>query len=318
MMIDLPAHGYRGRIYLGSFLRYRPLWLKYDGDEKLTDFQVKCTLTNQDIPLEKLRSDKRDLLFITYEGENIPYWIEKANASEIIVWLKFSEIIPGKEVFWLYYGNGNFPGASNGSAVFEFFDNFEDEEVGTTPSGWVIENLNPTVTVSDEAAFHGSKSVKFVDDSSGPGLAGPNFPKDYSDKIIIEFNWRVNGDDLDKINIESSGDGINKGLQLIHYPNGDLRARGTTEVTIGTVSDNTWYKITIKSRIFKNENDIYINDGEVGSALNVDFKDSRTSINCLRMQGDGSSKPIFYIDAIRLRKYAETEPSVEMRAEETA
>jgi len=118
MMIDLPARGYRGRIYLGSFLRYRPLWLNYDGSEKLIDFQVKCTLTNKDIAFEKLRADKQDLLFIAYDGQPIPYWIENFNNTEIIVWLKFSEIIPGNEAFWLYYGNGNFPGISNASATF--------------------------------------------------------------------------------------------------------------------------------------------------------------------------------------------------------
>jgi len=131
MMVDLPARGYRGRIYLGSFLRYRPLWLKYNGDGKLTDFQVKCVLTNQDIPFEKLRPDKQDLLFITYEGESIPYWLEGANSTQIIVWLKFSEIIPDKEIFWLYYGNGNFSGSCDGGFIFEFFDDFEGTSLDT-------------------------------------------------------------------------------------------------------------------------------------------------------------------------------------------
>ncbi len=121
MMIDLPIRrGYEGpnRVSTCQFLRMRPLWLNYDGSEKLTDFQVKCVLTPSDIPFEKLRADKQDLLFVDNNNEPIPYWIEKADSTEIIVWLKFSEIIPGKEVFWLYYGNGNFSGASNVVATF--------------------------------------------------------------------------------------------------------------------------------------------------------------------------------------------------------
>ena len=308
-MIDLPTRGFRNRIYLGSFLRYRPLWLKYEGDEPLINFQVKCKLTDKDIAFEKLRADRRDLLFISYDGHRIPYWIEKINNSEIIVWLKFSKIIHGKEVFWLYYGNGHFSGASNGSEVFDFFQDYEQGIVGSQPSGWTIENGNPTIEITDEYAFYGSKSVKFIDDSSTAGLAGPNFNKEYTDKIIIEFNWRVDGNDYDKINIESAGDGLNKGLQLIHYPD-RIIARGSAETLVGYVSQHTWYKITIKMRISENENDIYINDGDIGSALNVNFRDSRTSINCLRMQGDGEGNPTFYLDAPRIRKYAEIEPTI--------
>lgn len=132
MMVDLPSYGYTGRIRLGSFLRQRPLILNYDGSEKLTDFQVKCTLTPSDIPFEKLRADKQDLLFVDNNNDPIPYWIEKADTSGIEVWLKFSEISKGKEVFWLYYGNENFSGASDGEATFEFFDDFEDGVVDTS------------------------------------------------------------------------------------------------------------------------------------------------------------------------------------------
>ena len=137
-MIDLPIRrGYEGsnRVSTCQFLRMRPLWLNYDGSEKLTDFQVKCVLTPSDIPFEKLRPDKQDLLFVDNNNEMIPYWIEKADSTEIIVWLKFSAIIPGKEVFWLYYGNGNFSGASDGDAVFEFFDDFEDGVIDTNKWG---------------------------------------------------------------------------------------------------------------------------------------------------------------------------------------
>jgi len=176
MMIDLPARGYRGRIYLGSFLRYRPLWLKYNGDGKLTDFQVKCVLTNQDIPFDKLRPDKQDLLFIAPEGESIPYWIESANSTQIIVWLKFSEIIPDKEIFWLYYGNGNFSGSSNGDSVFEFFDDFED---GDYTDKWspihdiTCQELNGYIEQTNDpeggsgSNYHGLQSLKTFNSNNG-------------------------------------------------------------------------------------------------------------------------------------------------------
>ncbi len=118
MMVDLPSYGPTNRIRLGAFLRSRPLLLNYTGSERLTDFQVKCILTPSDIPFEKLRADKQDLLFVNNNNEAIPYWIEKSDSTQIIVWLKISEIISGKEVLWLYYGNGNFSGVSNASMTF--------------------------------------------------------------------------------------------------------------------------------------------------------------------------------------------------------
>ena len=118
MMVDLPSYGPTSRVRLGSFLRSRPLLLNYTGNKTLSDFQVKCILTSHDISFAKLRADKQDLLFVDNNNEPIPYWIEKANNTEITVWLKFSKIIPGGEVFWLYYGNGNFSGMSNVSATF--------------------------------------------------------------------------------------------------------------------------------------------------------------------------------------------------------
>ena len=64
MMVDLPSYGPTNRVRLGSFLRSRPLLLNYTGDERLTDFQIKCVLTPSDIPFAKLRADKQDLLFV--------------------------------------------------------------------------------------------------------------------------------------------------------------------------------------------------------------------------------------------------------------
>jgi len=125
-MIDLPSYGPTIKIRLGSFLRMRPLLLNYTGTEKLKDFQVKCTLTSSDIPFEKLRADKCDLLFVDDNNEIIPYWIEKRDNSEIVVWLKISEI-SGARSLTLYYGNYNFTGMSNGEAVFDFFDDFEGD-----------------------------------------------------------------------------------------------------------------------------------------------------------------------------------------------
>ena len=143
-MIDLPSYGPTTRIRLGNFLRMRPLLLNYEGIEKLENFQVRCILSTRDIPFEKLRSDRQDLLFIDNNNEIIPYWIEEVSDTQIKLWLRFPKIVPGTETFWLYFGNTNFSGLSNGEATFEFFDDFRDA------NRWIIAGSNPDkITINE-------------------------------------------------------------------------------------------------------------------------------------------------------------------------
>ena len=152
-MIDLPQRCFIGRVNPRWFARVRPLYLNYTGSETLTDYQVRCTLTPSDIPFEKLREDKSDLLFVDSYDEVIPYWIEKSNSSELVVWLKFPHIKTGREIFWLYYGNGDFTGISNGNEVFLFFDDFEGTSLSTNkwevPSGTAYQVANGLLKITN-------------------------------------------------------------------------------------------------------------------------------------------------------------------------
>ncbi len=201
MMIDLPIRrGYEGpnRVSTCQFLRMRPLWLNYDGSEKLTNFQVKCVLTPSDIPFGKLRADKQDLLFVDNNNEVIPYWIEKADSTEIIVWLKFSEIIPGKEVFWLYYGNGNFSGASDGDSVFEFFDDFEDGMIDANKWQKVLSGV--TESGSYLRLLHS-------DDNYGGDIFSI---KTFSLPFILEYKWKAGMADVNEyVGMQSTTDPSN-------------------------------------------------------------------------------------------------------------
>jgi len=300
MMVDLPARGYRERAHLGSFLRYRPLWLNYTGGEKLTNFQVECILTNNDIPFEKLRSDKQDLLFISYDGEPIPYWIEKASSAEIKVWLKFSEIIPGKEIFWLYYGNGNFPGASNGSSVFEFFDDFET----FNEDEWEKEGGSITI-VPDPANSGRGNVLKF--DGGGSWKAFRKTTYTFTDGIIefefyrpdskaLQFVFRVSALGSSRtfyeFEVETDGD-----LAFQKFVDGEE----TTDMNVqaAEITGDEWHlgKIIAIGNYFE-----YWVDG-VHWITQTD-----TGISSGNLGGRGYS-PI-YFNNLRVRKYTEPEPFV--------
>jgi len=126
MMIEIPQRSFIGRVNPKWFARVRPLHLNYTGSSSLSDYSVSLSLSSSDIPFGKLRSDKQDLLFLNSENEIIPYAIESANSSLIRIWLRFREIKPERETFWMYYGNPDFTGASDLSSIFYLYDEFNE------------------------------------------------------------------------------------------------------------------------------------------------------------------------------------------------
>jgi len=291
-MIDLPIRrGYDGpnRVSTSQFLRMRPLWLNYDGSEKLTDFQVKCVLTPSDIPFEKLRADKQDLLFVDNNNEPIPYWIEQADSTEIIVWLKFSEIIPGKEVFWLYYGNRNFSGASDGFATFEFFDDFEDGDV----SDWE----NPIAITTN--AYQGQYAAK-VPAGSDPH---PRKPFTYDSDIVIE--WAGNSED---------GAGY-CGVEIFDSSGNWIRWSFTADLDKMWIESNLFSKVsasqTFDGNTWYNFKAIYKTNGYMSIEYEGNIlKTTQTYItpNKLGLSRAGSYDELY--DIVRVRKYTSPEPSV--------
>jgi len=306
MMIDLPSYGPTNRIRLGSFLRFRPLLLNYTGGERLSDFQVKCILTSSDIPFEKLRADKQDLLFIDNNNEPIPYWIEKTNNSEIIVWLKFSEILSGKEVFYLYYGNGKFSGVSDGETVFEFFDDFGGASLNTDK--WqtigtfdVLETVNGELHAKTEqgSALVVSKSI-------------------YNRNIIIESVTRLISREVGEAYLVQDIDNWMNN----YYFKGDKwyerikrRKSGSESVLASqnvSLVFNTYYllKTILKSSdiIFK----IYDMDGDLKVTVTASDTTWSNGYVGFRTYGSSGSPAEWYVDWIRVRKYTEIEPFISL------
>lgn len=307
-MIDLPIRrGYEGfnRVSTTQFLRMRPLWLKYDGDNTLTDCQVKCVLTPSDIPFEKLRSDKKDILFVDKDNELIPHWVEKIDNEEIVVWLKFSRIIPTtKEVFWLYYGNGNFQGASNGYLTFDFFDEFDGEELDTTK--WqtfgtfdVLEVTNGELHAKTEQgnALVVSKST-------------------YNRNIVIESKVKLVRREVGQAHLVQD---IDNWINNYYYESDKwyerIKKRESGSETIlaeekEELSYNTYYllKTILKSSdiIFK----IYDMDGNLKVTVTTSDTTWSSGYVGFRTYGSSDNPSEWYVDRILVRKYLDLEPLI--------
>jgi len=92
-------------------------------DTDLHDYQVRIHLDHSNFPLEKCKPDGSDIRFRDDSGEILPYWIERWNAAEGVIWCKIPFIPAESSKFiWMIYGNPNAKSESNGNAVFELFD----------------------------------------------------------------------------------------------------------------------------------------------------------------------------------------------------
>jgi hypothetical protein len=90
-----------------------------------------AALTNHQVSINvpyaaPMRSDFGDIRFYDNNLTPIPYWVESYTLSGTAkVWLKIPSLAAGANTVHLVYGNSSLTTASNGNAVFEFFDDFD-------------------------------------------------------------------------------------------------------------------------------------------------------------------------------------------------
>ena len=118
--------------------------------ENLTDYQVSINITYN----SNMQSDFDDLRFTYYnETSNteteIPYWIESKNDNNwAYVWVRIPFIKANNyTTIFAYYGNPDAATKSNGTAVFDFFDDFESYADGSdinNQGGWTTKRIGGT------------------------------------------------------------------------------------------------------------------------------------------------------------------------------
>lgn len=111
-------------------------------------YQVKLALDTAALIAEgKMQGDCDDMRFTEADGSAIPYWLESGcNTSSTIVWLKTDLAASSAKNVYMYYGNGTTVSASDGEAVFDFFDGFSGSSLDTA-NKWDVSGTG-TNTVS--------------------------------------------------------------------------------------------------------------------------------------------------------------------------
>jgi len=143
----------------------KPINIYLTGNPTPTDYQVKLNVTYD----SDMNNDFSDLRFTDENDTNeIPYWKENVSDGEwAIVWIKVPNSIntTNRILAYMYYGNSEATDTSNGENTFEFFDDFDDEDINTTK--WNVNQDSPNESL-------GLMILDNDDDITGKVLFGYN------------------------------------------------------------------------------------------------------------------------------------------------
>jgi len=156
-----PSLYYGGLTWLQGWTYRRPIIITEKSGTTLTDYQVRIVLTPDNFDYSKTRSDGGDIRFTDTDGvTQLPYWIEKWDPSGTsIIWVKVPEIPANSEKkIYMYYGNLEATSQSNGTEVFEFFDDFQAFD--QTRWGIARNVIDYEVSIISDVEFHDSTGLR--------------------------------------------------------------------------------------------------------------------------------------------------------------
>jgi RHS repeat-associated protein len=288
-----------------SWTRRKPITITNNSGSTLTDYQIKLTVSYD----SDMQSDFDDLRFTDLDGiTQLSYWTESYTASSsATVWLKIPSLpISGKTIY-MYYGNAAAADASNGDAVFNFFD---DAEVGSPSDKWTVQT-DLTVSYTTEEAHSGSKSMK---------ITGPN-DQTYWRKITAEFTAMENMAVHFMVKQTATDD---RTFPLLHKDGSRVcTTRWNLDGHLYYYKDGTYQDTGVEYTTNWERHEWAAHNGEIkwkrdGEDIVDDITQNPwTDINRFIITHKCDSRmPTYYLDNVYIRKYTSTEPTVTFGAEE--
>jgi len=307
--------------WLSGWAYRRPIRINNTGNpNNLTYYQVLVTVDTAFLIAQgKMRSDCGDIRFTDSDGVTLlPYWIESGiNTSTTKIWVKVPAI-PASSIYtiYMYYGNSSALSQSDGTKVFDFFDDFEDGDV----SDWVIFSGNGTSSASTAVVKQGKYS-HYLDAGTQDLQAEKTLPSPISLPVILEV-WVYLSNPY---NSHWIIDSANKNV-IVRYRADDagsykprvIDSAGTTHTNLGVDNfDLNYWHLAIY---------YFTSDGIRFRWLYNGTKDEGTygpypglsNIAKIRFAAENNANGVGYQDVVRIRKYASPEPTTTVDPEEVA
>ncbi len=306
----------------GDWNYYRKITIKNNSGTPLNNYQILIELRSANFDFAKAKSDGSDIRFTDATENELSYWIEEWNVESMNakVWVNVP-FIPanGESTITMYYGNENARSVSDGVATFVWFDEYESQNLGVTPTGWNLTNSKMgNFTIAGEEKKSGTKSIKLVDAStSGSPSAYIKIPAQ-TEKFILEVDYLIK--DGNPIISTYISDFSRRQHGAVYFQNGDIRyydGRNNYQ-TIQTYHLNQWYSIRHGIDLSNGRVDIWV-DGIImisnGRLVEPCKFVDRFCLGDSNSLGIGLGTGTAYVDNPRIRKYASPEPTISISAE---
>ena len=128
------------------------------------DIQTQVALDNYQVQLSDIANptQSQDNVVIDRHGEFLPHWNESLDFD---TWIKMSMEVAGK-CGLVIHGNGGLMSVSNGDNIFELFDDFNDDSIDTS-----IWNISETPTESNGVITLTDAEILYSKTTFGVGYA---------------------------------------------------------------------------------------------------------------------------------------------------
>ena len=298
-----------------SWLYRIPINITEQSGSTLTDYQVKVVVDTATLISEgKMNSDCSDMRFVDSDDvTSLSYWIESGcNTANTIVWVKVPSIpASSNKTIYMYYGNPTATSESNGTAVFDFFDDF---------------SIDTTAQYTETAD---SGSGYFSWDSTNLRLKG------YSSTAGVQAHYTHNtfvfSDGIIEVKTITGSDGgftfrfqDQSNLYLIAVKD-DTNSVAPQVIQVWKRVAGTWTKIGVDYSITNPAGSEHTLKFKVQGTLLTIWWDGNLVVQNLDLGTDFSSGKIgarfnrgtAYWDDIIVRKYTSPEPTTSVGAEES-
>ena len=124
-ILELSISGVVGGFCPIGWSYWRKITITNPGGD-LTDYQIRIELDGSNFDFSHAKSDGSDIRFYDSDGVTpLSYWIEEWDDDHAVIWVKVPSIPSGGKKIYMFYGNLSAESESNGEATFDFFDDFE-------------------------------------------------------------------------------------------------------------------------------------------------------------------------------------------------
>ena len=290
--------------------QYRvPITLTGNTSGSQTNYQLMLNVSYT----PNIQPDFDDIRFTNSSGNLLSAWLEdKIDDSWADIWVNFTNTPADGETktYYMYYGNSEVSDYWNGTNTFNYYEDFENYNVGSDLNGQGGWTGSQTHIISDDVSYTNSKCAKGADNDKMDYHSCP-----LTDTGVITVHLRNTATSaLGYLYIGDSGNSQQLIISLFndgHIKYNDGGGNWANLPIDTTYNADEWYKLEFTYDATNNKYPFIKVNGDT-KGTNLDS----VSLSSASYLGIRTYTAISYYDDVYIRKYASSPPSYGFGSEE--